>query len=198
MATTDSIKTFALPDGSEITLSPHSSIAFSRHNMEKGKRIISLQGKSYFSIYHDPLHPFIVNSEIGMVKVLGTVFQIDESRKGIMYVYVESGKVSLSNRQGNGTVFLTKGMNAVLKKNSKAPIILATGNRNQTTWATGVFRFSNTPITEVLKEISAYYHINMTTNNTNKQLSGEFESHDINEIKKLIETTLCIKIKITQ
>lgn len=57
-----------------------------------------------------------------------------------------------------------------------------------------VFHFDNTPINISLKEISTHYGIKLAADDTTKMVSGEFESHNVDEAISMLEATLNIKI----
>lgn len=196
LASGDSIKTYALQDGSEITLYPHSCISYNKNDMNKSHRSVNLKGKAYFVIHHDSKRPFTVYGDIGMVKVLGTVFQVDELKRDLSVLYVVSGKVDFSSRQNNKGVLLTKGMKAELMCGNHKPQIVSSGNINQTAWATGIFKFHNTPINEALGDLSEYYHVNLVAVDSSESISGEFEATSLNEVKDILESTLNIRIYI--
>lgn len=58
-----------------------------------------------------------------------------------------------------------------------------------------VFRFDKTPVNSALKDISDYYGVQLEANDTTKDISGEFEAHDVDEAIDLIQATLNIKIE---
>lgn len=58
-----------------------------------------------------------------------------------------------------------------------------------------VFRFDNTPVNVALKDISDYYGITLEASDTTKNISGEFEAHDVDEAIELIQATLNIEVK---
>lgn len=197
-ATKEQVRIVVLQDGSKIVLFPHSSFCYNLEDMSNGSRTVKLVGKAFFSIHHDEKHPFTVDGKVGKVKILGTVFQVDEQNGNTSTVYVVSGKVYFSGLNSNRGVLLTKGMKATLAGSNGTPLIVSSGNINQTAWATGVFKFSNTPINEALGDISEYYHVNIIASDTTKCLSGEFEATNITDVVDLLESTLNIKIQINK
>lgn len=189
-------KNIILPDGSKVVLAPHSCLNYSISDITKGKRTIQFMGKAYFSVHHDTEHPFVVEGQLGRVQVLGTIFQIDEQKRGISTVYVVAGKVFFSGLNSKEGVLMTKGMNSKLTNKNDRPIIVSSEGINQTAWATGIFRFNNTPINVVLKEISEYYHVTLTANDSTKRLSGDFEVSDLRGVIELLEQALNLKIHV--
>lgn len=58
-----------------------------------------------------------------------------------------------------------------------------------------VFRFNNAPVNTALKDISNYYDVPLKASDTTKNISGEFESHNVDEAIDLLQATLNIKIE---
>ena len=58
-----------------------------------------------------------------------------------------------------------------------------------------VFHFDHTPVNAALNKVSNYYGVQLTTNDTTKMVTGEFEPHDISEAIKMLEITLGIEIR---
>lgn len=60
---------------------------------------------------------------------------------------------------------------------------------------TEVFRFDNTPINQVLNELSRHYNTKLTTNDTTKSVSGEIEAANVEDAIEVLETTLGVRIE---
>lgn len=58
------------------------------------------------------------------------------------------------------------------------------------------FHFDNTPINDVLSQLSGYYHVELTASDTTRHLSGDFEADDLDLLIGMIEETLHIKIEV--
>lgn len=193
LASGDSIETFLLPDSTVVTLSPKSTVTYQSSDF-RNKRHINMTGKVFFAVTKDAKHPFEVYGQLSRVTVLGTRFQVSESSQE-SNVYVVSGKVLFAAKEQQEGVTLTEGMEATLTYGKQKPEVVAPGSINQTAWATKTFLFDNTPISEVLSELSAFYHIELTTDDTGKNLNGEFTTNSLDEIIDLIENVLQIKIR---
>jgi Fe2+-dicitrate sensor, membrane component len=59
---------------------------------------------------------------------------------------------------------------------------------------THTFRYDNTPVEQVLAELSAYYGCTLTTAPTDKRLTGTFPDGDVKRIVSAIESALGIQI----
>lgn len=194
----DIAQTFTLPDSSSVTLAPGSTLRLQKH---KDKRLVQMTGKVYFNVRHDDRAPFRVDAGSGFVKVLGTRFQVD-SRDPIS-VSVVSGKVLFSAiRSGEEALILTKGQSAVLDPAASKPVEITPKHPNPAAWATGEFIYDNTPLPEVLYELSEYYDVTLVafdaghSSGESRRLSGEFSTSSLQEILNLINSALGTDIQI--
>lgn len=196
LASANDIETYKLPDSTIITLAPHSSISFSYIGMKNGRRSVDFNGKAYFKVKHDKEHPFDVYGSISHVRVLGTVFQIDESAGNNSCVTLISGKVFFGSRNAENGVILTDGMTAKLGINDSVPNIVSSKNKNETVWVSKVFRFDDATITEVLNQLSKYYHVKLSASDKTKRVSGEFEAGELSNVISMLENMLDIRIVV--
>lgn len=194
----DIAQTFTLPDSSSVILAPGSTLRLQKH---KDKRLVQMTGKVYFNVRHDDRAPFRVDAGSGFVKVLGTRFQVD-SRDPIS-VSVVSGKVLFSAiRSGEEALILTKGQSAVLDPAASKPVEITPKHPNPAAWATGEFIYDNTPLPEVLSELSEYYDVTLVafdaghSSGESRRLSGEFSTSSLQEILNLINSALGTDIQI--
>lgn len=194
----DIAQTFTLPDSSSVTLAPGSTLRLQKH---KDKRLVQMTGKVYFNVRHDDRAPFRVDAGSGFVKVLGTRFQVD-SRDPISESVV-SGKVLFSAiRSGEEALILTKGQSAVLDPAASKPVEITPKHPNPAAWATGEFIYDNTPLPEVLSELSEYYDVTLVafdaghSSGESRRLSGEFSTSSLQEILNLINSALGTDIQI--
>ena len=222
----DIAQTFTLPDSSSVTLAPGSTLSLQKH---KDKRLVQMTGKVYFNVRHDDRAPFRVDAGYGFVKVLGTRFQVDAHANSVaepveahrrsdthghfgklsdrgadsISVSVVSGKVLFSAiRSGEEALILTKGQSAVLDPAASKPVEITPKHPNPAAWATGEFIYDNTPLPEVLSELSEYYDVTLVafdaghSSGESRSLSGEFSTSSLPEILNLINSALGSDIQI--
>lgn len=184
------VLTFQLPDSTQVTLAPHSSLSYQEDDCRK----VEMTGCAYFQVKHDEKHPFDVDGERGHVRVLGTQFQVDE-RTDTPVVMVTSGMVFFSARDAKDGVLLTKGKQARLLQGADKPEMMGKCNVNEVAWATHRLHFDDTPLPEVLQELSKYGDgSELKASDTKKRLTGDFCTDSILRAIQIIEQTLDIKI----
>ena len=130
----------------------------------------------------------------GHVRVLGTQFMVDE-RTEVPEVMVTSGKVLFTARSSAEGVFLIKGKRARLLKGAVQPELLADYDINDVAWATHRLHFNNTPLSEVLEELSKLSGTRYTASDESKRLTGDFETDSIPQVIQVIEETLGVQIR---
>lgn len=191
-------QTFTLPDSSSVTLAPGATLRLQRH---KDNRLVQMTGKVYFNVRHDDRAPFRVDAGTGFVKVLGTRFQVDALDS--TSVSVVSGKVLFTDSRSDGEgLILTKGQSAVLDPAASKPVEITPKHPNPAAWATGEFIYDNTPLSEVLSELSEYYGVTLVafdaghSSGESRSLSGEFSTSSLPEILNLINSALGTDIQI--
>lgn len=181
---------YCLPDGSHVTLAPHSSLSYPEDNC----REVEMTGCIYFRVKHDEQHPFDVVGEHGHVRVLGTQFMVDE-RTDAPEVMVTSGKVMFASRKATSGIFLTKGMRARLLPGADKPELLADYDANDVAWATHRLHFENAPLREVLDGLTKITGREYTASDYSKCLTGDFNTDSISQVLNVIEQTLDTSIR---
>lgn len=194
VASMNQVLEYMLPDSTFVTLAPYTTLRYNSVSYKEENRAVEVIGKAFFYVRRDVDHPFIVKDDIAQVKVLGTQFLVNALPMQTE-VYVESGKVLFTAKGNAEGVVLTNGMYAILNAEETSPHILKTPTANQMTWKTGLFVYDNTPLTDVLQELSLYYHINLSTVSNEKRLSGRFPAQSLDEIIDVIERVLNVQIK---
>lgn len=186
-----------LPDSSTIILAPGSALSYESAHFEAGRRMVKMKGKAYFSVTKNKRSPFWVYGQHSVTKVLGTKFQIcEQSPDSLTRIYVTSGKVYFASlSQKDKGVFLTKGMEAVLPFEGTAPRITEPSGLNPSAWAMNVFLYREAPVQEVLKELSAFYGVKLSASDTDRKVTAEFRTDNLDSILAMLEKVLEIKIK---
>jgi transmembrane sensor len=96
LETKDNFEAVVLPDGSQVYLNRNSSVSYDK---SFDPRNINLKGEAYFSVVPGE-NPFIVNTSLGEVKVLGTEFDVKAEAEELE-VEVEEGVVNLKTKHDN-------------------------------------------------------------------------------------------------
>ncbi|MFC2084081.1 FecR family protein [Bacteroidota bacterium] len=174
-----SIKEINLADGSLVKLDAGTYFKYPEY-FNGNNREVYLNGEAYFEIKHDPGKPFIVHANYGMVKVLGTKFNVRAwDYSGNVIVTVTEGLVSLQNRELNATdsvMLINEGFESSISKNSLPAFPHRVDVNMHLSWMYREKGFISTELSEVLHQLERWYNvkISLPDESYNKQLITVF------------------------
>lgn len=145
-----------LADGTTVHLNAGSKLTYPVRFVGK-RRIVALEGEAYFEVVQDESHPFVVQTHLGEVMVLGTAFNVNAyTDASVCYTTLVHGKVQFS-APNVGTVTLQPGEQAVVSAN---------GTEKRTVdldeyigWVNGVYNFRNRSLGEIMETFERWYDI---------------------------------------
>lgn len=185
-----------LADGTRVTLAPHSSIMYA-----DDCRDIEMTGRAYFDIRHDASRPFVIHDTDYVIRDIGTKLVVEERMLGggqkTTSVYVAQGSVYLiANAAADGVIVGAGDMYQISSSATKPVKVGRLPSENSlTAWATHEFHFDGTPLPQVLDDLSAYYHVDLSCpNGQQKRLTADFRADSLDSIINMIEETLDVDI----
>lgn len=148
--------TVILADGTTVHLNAGSKLTYPIRFAGK-RRIVALEGEAYFDVAQDESHPFVVQTHLGEVMVLGTAFNVNAyTNARVCYTTLVRGKVQFS-APNVGTVTLQPGEQAIVSAN---------GTEKRTVdldeyigWVNGVYNFKNRSLGEIMETFERWYDI---------------------------------------
>lgn len=126
------------------------------------KREVYLTGEALFEVAKDTLHPFIVHTPYGIVEVVGTRFNVNTYEKNQTTVTLEEGavKVYCEEKKGTEQKSLSPGEQAVIQ--SKTINTQTVQVQEYTSWANGIYEYTDTSLETIVQQLSRWYNVNMT------------------------------------
>ena len=95
-----------LDDGTRVWVNAGSKIKYPVR-FAKEKRVVSVKGEVYFDVTKDG-RPFVVETELGKVNVLGTSFGVRAYNDEAVLTTLVSGKVMFTSKQGKSVTLLPR------------------------------------------------------------------------------------------
>ena len=192
----DKVKIITLEDGTTVSLNYMAGLYYPKH-FNHNKRKIKLEGNAFFDVARDESKPFVVETPLSMVQVLGTSFNVDaESHKTI--VTVASGKVKVANKidQNSGVVLLPDEQ-AIQDGDSwhKKQVV----SRNFIGWKTGNYIFENTSLSEVMNLLEKRFHFSTHFSDNklkSRELTAEFNKQSLKDIIEIIQLSCQVRINL--
>ncbi|MFT6000233.1 MAG: transmembrane sensor [Neolewinella sp.] len=143
----------ALEDGSSIKLNDGSTLNF---NPTEDRRLATLSGEGYFEVEKSEV-PFIVQTELGQVTVVGTSFNV-YSRAGRMTVSCTTGKVQVKFKTDTKAYLLTPGKSVSI--NTDGTVTDSLHGPEHLDWLEeNRSVFINRPLSEILTELERQYDL---------------------------------------
>lgn len=210
------LRDLSLGDGSVIKLNTNTRISVLLGKTER--RIELLQGEASFSVAKDVQRPFVVYTPEGSVTAVGTAFNIrlDQSEANIV---VTEGVVSVKPSRPETTSGIkqlaTKARELVTS--IPVPMKVSAGHRVQMSeksraainkvekslldqelaWHSGMLSFANTPLREVIAEVSRYTAIKIIIDDpeiARMPVGGYFKAGEIPAMLEVLQLSFGIKV----
>ncbi|WP_439483442.1 FecR family protein [Cyclobacterium plantarum] len=182
-----------LPDGSQVWLRQDALASFHERSFKKD-RSIEIEGEAFFEVQKGEV-PFIVLADEGKVEVLGTTFNVRENESSTEVLLLE-GSVRFS--AAGSEQILKPGEGAI--SDGRRIQVIPQVNVNSVGWKTGVFRFSNQPLREVMEVAAGYYGFSheMSKAVEDLRVTAAFNKNSLSEFMEELSFILGIEIKATE
>lgn len=167
IVSTDKISRETLPDGTLLTLNKNAQISYAA-NFEQNRNVKMDIGEVFFEVKKDNEHPFVINIKQVSVKVVGTSFNIKNS-KDFTQINVESGivKVSLAGRAAT----LIKGEKIVIKNGTKELVKEKYTDHLYNYYRTKLFSANNIKLATLVATLNEAYGSNISLDERAKKLT---------------------------
>lgn len=192
LSRTGETKVFYLPDSSRVMLSGDSRLTY---NAQFGKtnRELSLRGEAFFQVKRDTSKPFIVETSLIQVEVLGTSFQVI-AEKLQAEVFVEKGRVKITTQDKKQESILETGMSVKYGKKDRKLMISTKEDKGEIQ----ILKFDNAPLSEVIETLNEYYdsHITLPADYATLRITVVFKEVSLEEAIEIINRTLEVQLTI--
>lgn len=186
--------TWELLDGSVVQL--NTQAALNLVYSPKIRRVDLLVGEAAFRVAKDPSRPFIVQTNHGTIRAVGTEFLVYKMDRSVLVTVIEGEvDVSITSWQGRHTssTRLRAGQRVQFGDDSGMSEVEHVDLNVATAWQRGRLIFEAAPLTEVVKEINRYRagHIVIFNDTLRDHLvNGVFDLNSLDSAVTTIERTL--------
>ena len=181
-----------LPDGTRLYLNAHTSVKYPRHFKGDTREVYVQQGEVFVDVRHMPEKPFTVHLKNVDIEVLGTSFDVKETKQGVK-VFVQSGKVRAIYKNKHQSVILTPGQEADMLLAAESITTRHHRNNNPIAWKTGQLTFDDAPLSEVADILEDYYKVHIVLKGdavVDKKLIATFHKESLSEVLDILSKTL--------
>lgn len=178
-----------LSDGTKVWLNAGTTIKYPVKFAEKGNRMVHLSGEAYFEVSKDSSRPFVVKTERQSIEVLGTHFNINSySEEPKSITTLAEGSVRISPLSGSRSAFVLKpGESATT--DAKHTQVGKADMESAMAWRKGMIYFRDAPLTEIMRQVSRWYNIEIDYNGKVPDRSftgGIYRNADLSELLKIL------------
>lgn len=196
-------KTIQLADGSELTLNTDS---MARVHYELWARKIDLErGQAHFKVAHSRLRPFLVDAGQGVIRAVGTEFDVYRHEDQVRVTLVE-GRIEVSER-----ITTSAGEGAPAPHEARARMVAGqqismsarglsavrpADMRQATAWLEGRLIFDGERLQDAVREINRYSTARLLVLDpqlAQLRVSGVFRTDRADSFLKAVETSLPVK-----
>lgn len=194
-------KTITLSDGSILKINVSSSISV--HMGQQYRRVEMNNGEVFFTVKPDSGRPFEVRTSKGLVRVLGTAFNVRD-RRGLVAVAVDHGKVQVwrtpkeSGDMRIRALTLLSGQGADIDANGRIAPVHTCDIQQVLAWQQQEVVFKNTPVISVLEELALYHDVNIKLAREElgqKRITGTFNMRNLAQTLKIIVSAASLQMK---
>ncbi|GAA0893436.1 FecR family protein [Fulvivirga kasyanovii] len=183
-------------DGSEITLNGQSSIRFPE-NFGPTSREVFFSGEGYFDIATNPDKPFVVHMKDYSLKVLGTVFNINEyDSKETLQISLLEGKVEVGKNTSREKITLEPGKQVTFNRATSEAVVNGFDVLKTVGWKDKIFIFEAEPLHHVLSVLEKRYGVIFQYAQevaVGCKINASFKDESIKTILKALEHATGIK-----
>lgn len=154
----DTVKELMLPDGTKVWLNKNTTLKYPHEFSVTGRKVY-LEGEGYFEVKKNPQKPFVVESEVMQVRVLGTVFNLKSDKAKMSAVAtLLKGEIEVKGNHEEGMVVLSPGQKAELNGVTRHLVVkqVDTGFEN---WHDNQFIFDKADIYTIARTLENSYGV---------------------------------------
>ena len=156
-----------LPDGTHVILAAESRLTVPV-SFDSARREVMLEGEAYFEATHDSIKPFTVLARHGVIRDLGTRFDVRAyPERRVVEVVVAEGKVDLRARTSRTaalapSALLVRGQLGRLDTAGTTTVRSGVDVERYTGWIDGRLAFDDTPLREVAAQLARWYDLDIS------------------------------------
>lgn len=151
-----------LSDGTMVWMNSSSILKFPFNFLDK-EREITIEGEAYLEVAKDKNKPFIVHTEHGSVKVLGTQFNVNTYDPHTLRVSLVEGSVQVEADQK--PVTLKPGQEVVYIAEQKNLKVQGFDEDEVLSWRQGIKHFYNNTVREICEVFPRWYGVDIVIDN---------------------------------
>lgn len=188
-----------LKDGTKVLLGPTSRLVVFFGDQD-GDRLVTLDGVAYFSVVHDPAHPFTVKAGEIRIQDVGTAFSVESDDSAGTRLAVDSGSVSIgaADQDPNAAAVLNARDRATVDTKGIVVVERSAVSDDDLAWTQGRLVFRDAPLILVGAELYRWYGVRLRVADSslaNLHLTASFSGEPVDRVLNVIALSLGARIE---
>lgn len=186
-----------LPDGSVVTLRPHSRLRYPTEFAGAYRHVELEAGSAFFDVAHDRAHPFRIGAGESQIEVKGTSFTVAREGKATS-VSVRTGIVEFTS--GKEGVYLRRGERAVMR-GTPGDFRTMRNSTNEFSWKSDTLQFEAAPLSQVARDIAHHFSTTVETAprlDSLQTFTSQFVRPSLDEVLSEMRIVLGLKVRRTK
>lgn len=191
-------RTIKLADGSVIQLNADSEVSVQYSN--ERRKILLARGEALFTVAHDASRPFDVDTGNGVIRAVGTQFNVYRRAQGTTVTVVE-GTVQVSSALVATPMLATAGDRVELQQHTAIKETNPDQVAKALAWRERRLKFRDQPLQEVASEFNRYNTRQIVVSDADarqKSLSGVFDADRPEALLKFLALDPTLAVEETQ
>lgn len=186
-------RTIRLSDNTLIRLNTHSAL-----NVKfdaKQRRVVLQEGEIFVETgSHEDPRPFIVETDEGQMRALGTKFLVKRRDDGTLLSVLQSA-VAAHPQASDNELILREGQQMLIQRHSLGPMVAIAPGADA--WIRGMLVVDNAPLKDVIAELGRYRpgYLGVASDVANLRITGSFPLNDTDLALKALMPTLPVEIE---
>lgn len=187
-----------LMDGTKVLLGPTSRLVVASGT--GGERMVALDGVAYFSVVHDPAHPFTVKAGEISIQDVGTAFSVENDDSAGTRVVVDSGAVAIGAGEephSRGAVLNARDR-AIVDTKGVVAVERSVVSDDDLAWIQGRLVFRDAPLILVGAELYRWYGVRLRVADSSLatlHLTASFSGEPVDRVLHVIALSLGARIE---
>jgi ferric-dicitrate binding protein FerR (iron transport regulator) len=201
------VKTFTLPDQSEVTLNGNSTIVYNTRWKKSAVREVWIKGEGYFNVRHinkdsthiEPAERFVVHCGDVNIEVLGTTFNV-KARHGKTNVALITGKIRIDYTGAaaeNKAIVMAPGDYVEYKASRMLVAKKLLKPAQVSNWIAKELSFTDASLKEIAETLQDNYGYTVTVQDSallNLKIEGDISVNSVADLLDVLSTSLNINI----
>lgn len=186
-------RTIRLSDNTLIRLNTHSALDVKFD--AKQRRVVLREGEIFVETgSHEDPRPFIVETDEGQMRALGTKFLVKRRDDGTLLSVLQSA-VAAHPQASDNELILREGQQMLIQRHSLGPMVAIAPGADA--WMRGMLVVDNAPLKDVIAELGRYRsgYLGVASEVANLRITGSFPLNNTDLALKALMPTLPVEIE---